>query len=68
MDKPPQKIQWEDIRMLSFDGLSVTILMRGDQAPKSYRFQTREELEAQMNVWFGRNGWHNPDGTPRQTQ
>ena len=68
MEEPPQKIQWEDIRMLSFDGLSVTILLRGEQAPKTYRFQTREEMETQMNVWFGRKGWHNQDGTVRKVQ
>ena len=65
MEKPPEKIQWEDIRMLSFDGLTVTILTRGDQSPKSYRFQSREEMETQMDLWFGRKGWHNPDGTLR---
>ena len=65
MEKPPLKIQWEDIRMLSFDGFSVTILMRGDQDPKTYRFQNREEMEMQMDVWFGNKGWHNPDGTAR---
>ena len=68
MEKPPLKIQWEDIRMLSFDGLSVTILMRGDQSPKTYRFQTQQEMEAQMDVWFGRKGWHNSDGTVRSVQ
>ncbi len=68
MEKPPLKIQPADIRMLSFDGLSVTLLMRGEQHPKVYTFQTREELEAQMNLWFGRKGWQNPDGTPREVQ
>ena len=51
--------------MLSFDGFSVTILMRGDQDPKTYRFQNREEMEMQMDVWFGNKGWHHPDGTVR---
>jgi hypothetical protein len=68
MDKPPLKIQWEDIRMLSFDGFSVTILMRGDRDPKTYSFQSREELEKQMDLWFGRKGWHNPDGSVRNVQ
>jgi len=68
MEKPPLKIQWEDIRMLSFDGLSVTILMRGEHAPRTYSFQSREEMEGQMDLWFGRKGWHNPDGTPRSIQ
>ena len=65
MEKPPLKIQWEDIRMLSFDGLSVTILMRGESSPKTYSFQTQQEMEAQMDLWFGRKAWHNPDGTVR---
>ena len=51
--------------MISFDGFSVTILMRGDRDPKTYRFQNREEMEMQMDVWFGSKGWHNPDGTVR---
>ena len=68
MENPPLKIQWEDLRMLSFDALSITILLRGEQNPRTYHFQTREALQEQMNLWFGRKGWHNPDGTLRNVQ
>ena len=52
-DEVDIKVSWERVRMISFDGNTVTLLVDDDVEPKIYRFATRAELEEQLRRWFG---------------
>jgi hypothetical protein len=54
----PANLSWDSVRMLSFDELQVTILLRGENEPRVFRFQTREEMHARLELWF-KGKWYN---------
>ena len=49
----PKGIQWHLVRMLSIDELKVSILLQGDNEPRQYEFESREQMERVMRRWFG---------------
>lgn len=47
----PTSIDWSRVRMLTFNGLTVTIVMQGEKSME-YTFGTREEMDRVLNIWF----------------
>lgn len=62
----PEDIRWQDVRMLSIEERAVTILLKGEDAPKVYRFSTREEKEAVLEKWFA-GRWSEKDAYARNS-
>ena len=49
----PAEIDWERVRMLNFDGLTVTLVFEGEQT-QQFSFETRDQMDRVINAWFKR--------------
>ena len=52
-NKPlPEGMSWEKVRMLTFDGTKVMVLLKGEESMREYTFGSPEEMRVQVAAWF----------------
>lgn len=44
---------WKKVRMISFDGPKICLMMEGENVPRVYPFANYAQMEAQLRRWFG---------------
>ena len=46
------QVRFDDVRMTTIDGLTITVLLRGDRELK-FIYDTEAELRADLAMWIG---------------
>ena len=46
------EIRWANVRMITFGDNSVTLFLKGEDAPRVVAFNNRAEMEEQIRRWF----------------
>ena len=46
------EINWDKVKMISFDGCNVSFVLEGEGAARVYRFQNFTEMDAALRRWF----------------
>jgi CheY-like chemotaxis protein len=47
----PSLVDWTKVRMLTFNGLKVSIVLQGEKSLE-YTFESRDQMDKVLNVWF----------------
>jgi PAS domain S-box-containing protein len=50
------EVCWDDVRMISFDGNKISLVVDGEATPKVFEFGSHAEMEEQLRRWFGVQG------------
>lgn len=48
-----ERPSWKKVRMISFDGPKISLMMEGETEPRVYPFKSYAEMETQLRRWFG---------------
>lgn len=46
-------VEWRKVRMITFQGSTIRLMMDGEKGAREYPFNSYAEMEAQLRRWFG---------------